>query len=178
MLALNMEFEIFTFRDIKKDELGLVLDIYNETDESMLATGISTKLSLDEMEEKYLEVLISSHEFFIGIFSKSDGDLIGVLKGRIDYDNSDEAWIASFIIKKDRRNEGIGNRTINAFMSYMNKTYDVKRFNAGVISRNKKGINFWTKAGFKHVRTIKNYIDLNNAYEDFIIMSKELQTNK
>jgi len=178
MLALNLEFENFTFRDIKKDELNLVLDMYNETDESMLATGISTRLSLDDMEEKYLEVLISSHEFFVGIFSQTDGDLIGVLKGRIDYDNSDEAWIASFIIKKDRRNEGIGKKTINAFLSYMNKTYDVKRFYAGVISRNNKGINFWSKAGFKHVRTIKNYINLNDAYEDFIIMSKEFQTSK
>lgn len=174
MLALNMEFENLTLRDIKKDELSLVLELYNETDESMLATGISSRLSLDDMEEKYLEVLISSHEFFVGIFSQTDGNLVGVLKGRIDYDHSDEAWITSFIIKRDYRNKGIGNKTINAFVSFMNKTYDVKRFNAGVISINNKGINFWIKAGFKHIRTIEKYINLNNCYEDFIILRKEI----
>ncbi|SHJ00159.1 GNAT family N-acetyltransferase [Lutispora thermophila] len=152
----------------------MVLELYNETDDSMLATGISNRLSLDDMEEKYLEVLISSHEFFVGIFSNSVGNLIGVLKGRIDYDHSDEAWITSFIIKKDYRNEGIGYKTINAFISFMNKTYDVKKFNAGVISKNDKGINFWIKAGFKHIRTIENYIDFNDCYEDFIILRKEV----
>jgi RimJ/RimL family protein N-acetyltransferase len=178
MLTLNIEIGDFVFRDIKKNELDLVLELYNDDDESMFATGTSRCLSLEDMEEKYLEVLISSHEFFIGIFLKTSDKLIGVLKGRIDYEHNEEAWITSFIIKKEHRNMGIGNKTINAFISYMHKTYDVKSFSAGVISKNKNGIDFWIKAGFKHVRTIKNYINLNNAYEDFIIMRREIQSSK
>jgi len=176
MLGMNIEIEGFTFRDIKKNELAQVLQIYNnDSSETGFGIGSNRNISMEELEEKYLEVLISSHEFFIGIFSnKSDDELIGVLKGRIDYDKSDEAWITSFIIKEEYRNKGIGNKTINAFISYMHKTYDVKSFSAGVISKNTKGINFWSKAGFKHIRTIERYIDINNNFEDFIILKKDI----
>ncbi|NLM43104.1 MAG: GNAT family N-acetyltransferase [Clostridiales bacterium] len=179
MLGMNMEIEGFTFRDIKKNELDKVLQIYNnDSAETQFAIGSSRNMSIKELEEKYLEVLISSHEFFVGIFSKTSNELIGVIKGRIDYDKNDEVWITSFIIKEEYRNKGIGNKTINAFISYMHKTYDVKSFSAGVISKNIKGINFWSKAGFKHIRTIERYIDINNNFEDFIILKKEIKRSK
>ena len=176
MLALNLEIDDFFFRDIKKDELNKVLELYNDVDESIFATGIDRQLSIEEMGEKYLEVLINSYEFFIGIFSKGNEELIGVIKGHIDYDNSEEAWISSFLIKKDFRNTGIGNKSINAFISFMNKTYDVKKVLAGVISKNKRGMEFWINAGFQHIRVIKEYISLNNGYEDFIILKKDIKT--
>lgn len=175
MLTLNMEIEGLFFRDINKNELDLVLDMYNETEGSMFATGLDRRLSIKDMEEKYLEVLINSHEFFTGIFSKNNEELIGVIKGRIDYDNSEEAWILSFLIKKNFRNIGIGSKSINAFMSFMHKTYDVKKVFTGVISKNIKGIKFWTNAGFQHIRTIKEYININDEYEDFIILKRDIK---
>lgn len=176
MLTLNIEIEGFFFRDIKKDELDFVLELYNETDDSMFATGRDKQLSIEDMEEKYLEVLINSHEFFTGIFSKDNDELVGVIKGRIDYDNSEEAWISSFLIKKDFRNAGIGNKSINAFITFMGKTYDVKKVFTGVISKNNKGIDFWTNAGFQHIRTIKEYINLNSGHEDLAIFKKDIRT--
>lgn len=137
MLTLNIEIGDFVFRDIKKNELDLVLELYNDDDESMFATGTSRCLSLEDMEEKYLEVLISSHEFFIGIFLKTSDKLIGVLKGRIDYEHNEEAWITSFIIKKEHRNMGIGNKTINAFMLYMQKLMMLKGFMQALYLRTK-----------------------------------------
>jgi hypothetical protein len=57
-------------------------------------------MSLRDINEKYLEVLVNSHEFFTGIFlEKEDGmQLGGVIKGRIDYENSEEAWISSILV--------------------------------------------------------------------------------
>ncbi len=175
MLTLNLEAEDFIFRDIKKEELDLVLKLYNESEESMFATGIDRRLSIDDMREKYLEVLINSHEFFIGIFTKDDSNMIGIIKGRIDYSNSDEFWISSFLIGRNYRNGGVGKRCINAFIVFMSKTYDVKTVYTGVILSNTGGLVFWENVGFCYYRTIEQFINLNNIFEDYIIMKKDIE---
>lgn len=172
MLTLNLNLGDFLFRNIKKEELDSVLNLYNESNESMFATGIDRDLSIDDIKEKYLEVLINSHEFFAGIYLKDINDMIGIIKGRIDYDDNEKFWITSFLIGKKYRSEGVGKRCINAIISFMSETYDVKTVFTGVISSNPSGIAFWENIGFHYYRTIKQFINLNSVYEDFIIMKK------
>lgn len=174
MLTLNLEVEDFLFRDIKKDELDLVLKLYNESEEAMFATGIDRRLSIDDIREKYLEVLVSSHEFFIGIFTKDEIEMIGIIKGRIDYDNNEELWILSFLMNSNYRNSGIGKKCINTLIAFMNKTYDIKTVFTGIIAINAIGIMFWKNLGFRYYRTIEQFINLNNVFEDYIIMKKDI----
>jgi RimJ/RimL family protein N-acetyltransferase len=174
MLALDINQGDFRFKNIEKDELNSVLKLYNESFESMFATGIDRDLSYKDIQEKYLEVLINSYEFFAGIYLKNEANIIGVVKGRIDYEDSEKFWISSFLIGKKHRNEGVGRRCINALISYMSETYDVKTASIGVLSNNSYGINFWKSMGFYHDRTIKEFISFNNAFEDFIIMKRDI----
>lgn len=177
MLTLNLEIEDFLLRDIKKDELDLALKLYNESEESMFATGIDRRLSIDDVKEKYLEVLINSHEFFAGIFMKKDSEMIGIIKGRLDYENSENFWISSFLIGRNHRSEGIGKRCINSLIDFIYKTYDIKRVYTGVISGNSNGVMFWQSMGFSYCRTIKQFIHLNSMFEDYIIMKKVIEKN-
>ena len=173
MLALDLKQGDFRFKSIKKEELKPVLDLYNEGYESMFATGIDRDLSFDDILEKYLEVLINNYEFFAGIYLE-DEIMIGVVKGRIDYDDSEKFWISSFLIGKKHRNEGMGKRCIDALISYMKETYEVKTVYTGILSNNSFGISFWNSMGFRHYRTINQFISFNNVFEDFIIMKKDI----
>lgn len=174
MLSINLDVEDFLFKDISKEELDLVLNLYNESYDSMFATGKDKDLSFDDIKEKYLEVLINSHEYFSGIHLKNKKEMIGVIKGRIDYDDDEKFWISSFLIGKKYRNEGFGKKCIDAIITYMRETYDVKTAIVGVISTNTSGVSFWKNIGFNYSRTINQFINLNNKLVDFIIMKKNI----
>ncbi|HYE81287.1 MAG TPA: GNAT family N-acetyltransferase [Clostridia bacterium] len=163
-------------KDITKEDLRNVLDLYNQNDLNVYATGIDRRMSLKDINEKYLEVLVNSHEFFTGIFLDKDPvlQLAGVIKGRIDYENSEEAWISSILIDNSYQRLGIGTKTVRALIDMLNKSYDVKRFFIGIIAGNDIGKSFWQKLEFNYFRTIEQYIELNNLASDFIIMKKEI----
>lgn len=178
MLTINRNFDNLFFKDITKENLDEVLHLYNQNEINMYATGIDRAMSFEDICQKYLEVLVNSHEFFAGIF-KIDSDLhkdkmIGVVKGRIDYDNSEEAWISSILIDSSFQKSGYGTKAVGAVLSLLRDTYDIKTTMIGILSGNSVGKDFWGKMGFNYIRTINQYIRLNNKDEDFIIMKKDL----
>ncbi len=176
MLKINIESDNLVFRDIRKENLEKVLELYNQNELNIYATGIDLPMSLNDINEKYLEVLVNSHEFFTGVFLRDSAiyDLIGVIKGRIDYENNEEAWISSILIDSSYQKKGIGKRSIGSIMQLLNKSYDVRRIYIGIIAGNKVGKKFWQNLGFDYLRTIEQYIRLNNNTEDFIIMKKDI----
>ncbi len=174
MLALNINCEDLYFKNIKKEDLDSVLSLYNDSCESMFATGKDEDLSFNDIKEKYLETLINNHEFFTGIYLKNIKEIIGVIKGRIDYDDDEKLWISSFLIREKYRSGGIGKKCVNAITTFMKETYDIKNVFIGVIASNVSGQAFWKSIGFKYQRTIKRFMNLNNNYVDFIIMKKTI----
>ena len=176
MLTLNNKLDNLIFRDITKEDLKAVLNLYNQNDKNIYATGIDRRMSLRDINEKYLEVLVNSHEFFTGIFLEEEDalQLVGVIKGRIDYENSEEAWISSILVDNRYQRLGIGTKAAEALINMLNKSYDVKRFYIGIIAGNSVGRCFWQKLDFSYFRTIEQYIKLNALAEDFIIMKREM----
>lgn len=190
MLTLKFSKDNLIFKDVAKENLGQILNLYNQNERNVYATGIDRLMSIEDIQEKYLEVLVSSYEFFTGIFLKDaagpekdgteslqvekDCKLIGVVKGRIDYENSEEAWISSILIDNCYQHQGIGTKSVNAIVSHLNQAYDIKRLYIGIISGNSIGRCFWQNLGFNYLRTIEQYMTLNHHAEDFIIMKKEI----
>ncbi len=176
MLSLNYQLDNLIFKDITKDDFVNVLNLYNQNDNNIYATGIDRRMSIEDINEKYLEVLVNSHEFFTGIFADEDGilHLIGVIKGRIEYENSEEAWISSILVDNGYQRQGIGTRSVLALIDVLNKSYDVKRFFIGIIAGNSIGMNFWQNLEFSYFRTIEQYIKFNSSSEDLIVMKREI----
>lgn len=176
MLTLNNKLDNLIYKDITKEDLGAVRDLYNQNESNIYATGIDRRMSLADITEKYLEVLVNSHEFFIGIFLEeaSDLNLVGVIKGRIDYENIEEAWISSILIDNRHQRMGIGTKSVRVLIDMLNKSYDIKRFFIGLIAGNDVGRLFWQKLEFNYLRTIEQYIQFKNIAADFIIMKREI----
>jgi RimJ/RimL family protein N-acetyltransferase len=176
MLTLNNKIDNLIYKDITKEDLGAVLDLYNQNESNIYATGIDRRMSLVDITEKYLEVLVNSHEFFTGIFIDENSDLrlVGVIKGRIDYENIEEAWISSVLIDNRHQRMGIGTKSVRALIDTLNKSYDVRRFFIGIIAGNEIGRLFWQKLEFSYLRTIEQYIQFKDLAADFIIMKKEI----
>ena len=179
MLTINLEIENLSFKDVTQESLEDVLKLYNQNEVNMNATGIDRPMSLQDIKQKYLEVLVNSHEFFTCVYIhdqlKDMKKMIGVIKGRIDYDNNEEAWISSILIHNSFQKKGIGTKAVRAIIKMLKDTYDIKTVLIGILSGNAIGRGFWSKMGFNYIRTIEQYIKLNNKNEDFIIMKKDLK---
>ena len=171
--------ENLSFQDVNKESLEDLLKLYNQNEINIYATGIDRPMSLEDIKQKYMEVLVNSHEFFACIFVRDSESntkkMIGVIKGRIDYDNNEEAWISSILIDSNYQNSGIGTKVVKSIIKMLKDTYDIKTMYIGILSGNGIGRGFWNKMGFDYIRTIEQYIKLNNKNEDFIIMKKDLK---
>lgn len=176
MLTLKNQLDNMIFKDITKEDLMDVLNLYNQKEQNVYATGIDRRMSLEDIKEKYLEVLVNSHEFFTGIFLDKNNSIqmVGVIKGRIDYENSEEAWISSILVDNRYQRQGIGTKSVETLIDMLNKSYDVKRFYIGIIASNNIGRYFWQKLEFSYFRTIEQYIKVKTLTEDFIIMKREI----
>lgn len=136
----------------------------------MKKTFAEEETNLDKLTERFLESYISECEFFLKI--KKSEELIGILKGRLEFKSQNELWIWFFYLDKIYKNSDLGNVIIKKLMSYFSKEYDAAVFFTRIIKNEIQNLDFWKQMGFSVVRRVKNFYNINNKYVDMIIMRK------
>jgi ribosomal protein S18 acetylase RimI-like enzyme len=174
MFALNIENDGVYFKDIRFRDLLKVLEWYNNTDDYKFATGIGEPVTIELLRQKYAESLISRNEFFVGIYSKVDHKMIGIIKGRIHSGTNGEIWINSMIIDSAYQNIGIGSSSIRLLLKYFRDVISAKSVLLSVIESNTRGVRFWAKQGFSTLRRIEEYVRLRGEDQNVLIMRKDL----
>ncbi|MFC0905095.1 GNAT family N-acetyltransferase [Clostridium sp. MT-14] len=123
---------------------------------------------LDKLTERFLESYISECEFFLKI--KKNNKLAGILKGRIEFKVENELWIWFFYL--DKIYDDLRDFIIIELMNYFSKEYNATVFFTRVIKNEIENLNFWKQMGFKTIRMVKNFYNVNDRYMDMIIMGK------
>lgn len=129
-------------------------------------------LGLKEFYERFLEYYVSENEFFLKI-TKED-NLIGILKGRIEFKNLNEVWIWYFIIDNKYRRAGYGSRIIKAVESYFWSSFGINNFYTGVCEKDSEALRFWNRNQFKLVRVSKEYFNINGRDLDMLVLKYEI----
>lgn len=135
------------FRDIKK---------VVELEEKYLLESLGEKLLASELSEKNNGV-----SFYV---IENDDVVIGYI-GR--YYFFQEAEVLNFVVDESYQRQGYGQKLFDKMVEDMN---DVKKITLEVRASNIKGINFYTKNGFKQVGVRKKYY--KNG-EDALLLLKE-----
>ncbi len=174
MYSLNIQNETVYFRDIKIEHLPHILHWYNKVDDFKFATGIDEPMTLDCLKRKYAEVSISSNEFFVGIYARAEGKMVGILKGRLSYRERDSAWISSIAIDLVYQNKGFGSSSIQLLLDHLKFKCQIRDIYLAVIEENIRGVSFWNKHNFKAMRKIDNHIKLQNRFQNAIIMHRDV----
>jgi ribosomal protein S18 acetylase RimI-like enzyme len=174
MFALNIQNSVISFKDIKVEDLPLVLNWYNKVDDFKFATGIDTPITLISLRRKYAEVAICRDEFFVGIYTQNELKMIGILKGRLKYRNRDAVWISSIVIDPLSQKKGFGTMTINMLLDHLKLHYNVRFVYLAVIEENIQGTTFWVKNNFRELRKIENHLRLQDKNRNVIIMFKRI----
>jgi Acetyltransferases, including N-acetylases of ribosomal proteins len=173
MLSLSIEDKDLTIRDIDKLQIDKITCWFNSNIEKYkYAMGTSKQFTSEDFYEKYLEVLINAHEFFLGI--NMDGELIGFVKGRADYKNEGEIWIMSMLIGAPYQSRGIGSRALDLIIDEFNKKLGIKKFYACLVNDNIRGKAFWKRNSFSEYRSAKDFFTIDNKSYDMVIMNRVL----
>lgn len=135
------------FRDIKK---------VVELEEKYLLESLGEKLLTSELSEKNNGV-----SFYV---IENDDVVIGYI-GR--YYFFQEAEVLNFVVDESYQRQGYGQKLFDKMVEDMK---DVKKITLEVRASNIKGINFYTKNGFKQVGVRKRYY--KNG-EDALLLLKE-----
>lgn len=135
------------FRDIKK---------VVEQEEKYLLESLGEKLLASELSEKNNGV-----SFYV---IENDDVVIGYI-GR--YYFFQEAEVLNFVVDESYQRQGYGQKLFDKMVEDMK---DVKKITLEVRASNIKGINFYTKNGFKQVGVRKRYY--KNG-EDALLLLKE-----
>lgn len=135
------------FRDIKK---------VVELEEKYLLESLGEKLLASELSEKN-----NGDSFYV---IENDDVVIGYI-GR--YYFFQEAEVLNFVVDESYQRQGYGQKLFDKMVEDMK---DVKKITLEVRASNIKGINFYTKNGFKQVGVRKRYY--KNG-EDALLLLKE-----
>ncbi|MGY0372647.1 GNAT family N-acetyltransferase [Clostridium sp. JNZ J1-5] len=152
MFDIKLKFNEIEIVSIEKEDL---LNIYKWLkSESEYMNKYDMEL-VDELQfyERFLEYYVSECEFFLKI--NQCNQLIGIIKGRIEFKNPNEVWITYFILDSNVRNAGLGSQILQAIVKYFNKDFGIVNFYAK-IEEFSQSINFWKKNNFSILKIYKN----------------------
>ncbi len=174
MLSINVDYDGIILKDVKRRDLDGILKWYKKIKDYQYATGLNEPMDIEELIEKYLEVVYSSKEFFVGIHLKDSSKMIGLVKGCIKKEDVNAMWIYSLIVDTNYRRGGYGTTSLKILEYYFEENYNVQKIYISVIKENIEGINFWEKNGFKFMRRMSNHITMNGKQQDIILMTKDI----
>lgn len=172
MLSLIVEDKELTIKDIDKTQLPKIIEWFSGDSNCQYryALGIDKPIGISDLYEKYLEVLTSTHEFFLSI--NIYDNFVGFVKGRADYRAEGEIWIMSMLIDESYQSKGIGRRVLNSIMNEFKDKLGIKRFYACLINDNKRAKVFWERNGFSEFRSTRGYFKIGNKSYDLMIMQR------
>jgi ribosomal protein S18 acetylase RimI-like enzyme len=168
MIPINIVKNNITIKNIEANELLFVLSCINETEDNFIALGREAMMSSKEIEQRYLESLINSLEYFCGIYENTK--LIGIIKGRIENRSEKELWILSYIFNKEFRGKEYGTKILVYIEEYFEKEYSMNKFCVLIMEDNMRGLNFWSKNGYNITRITKATNMKNNS--EMVILQK------
>ena len=154
MIPVKIEHGNIDIKNIEHGNLYSIIQCVNESMESCLAMGRDSEFTYEDVEERYMETLLSSLEFFCGVYV--DGEFAGIIKGRLENKNRVELWILSIILMEKYRGIGVGTSVVECLEKYFLSNFNARDFYVIVMQANKRGRDFWSSRGYGIARIAKN----------------------
>jgi RimJ/RimL family protein N-acetyltransferase len=170
MFDVHLDLNDLNISSVEKEDIISIQKWIN--DQNYGSNDIEKQLGLREFYERFLEYYVSEGEFFLKI--TKDNNLIGVLKGRIEFKNPTEVWLWYFLIDKDYRGRGIGSGIISSVKEYFNDGFGIDNFYTGVCAEDTDVLRFWKKNGFTLIRVSKGFFSVDEKDRDMMIMKNTL----
>lgn len=173
MFPINIRNSTIYLTDIKHEHLPLVLGWYNKIDHFKYATGIDMPITLNDMAKRYAEIAVCPDAFFTGIYINNER-MIGILKGKLQYQNRDAVWITSIVIDQNFQKKGYGKTAVELLLKHLKRCKQIRSAYLAVVEENAIGRIFWTKQKFQTLKRMEKHANSLNKQQSILIMYKRL----
>ena len=100
-----------------------------------------------------------------------NNEILGVVDYLTDYPEKNIILIGFFIIKNDKKKQGLGTKIFR----YLENSFKNKNFlkiRIGVLVDNQIGLSFWKKQNFKEIE--RKFLKFEKSEKEVIVMEKEI----
>lgn len=174
MFNINIKFNNISIMNVEKQDIFKIENWINS--QQGFNIDANQNYGIREFYERYLEYYVSEGEYFLKILCGSE--LIGIIKGRIEFKNPNEVWIMCYLIEFRLYDDDISSRIINEFLKHLYKNYGICNFYTFVSANNNGMLKFWKNNNFKISRVTNNFLEIDSEDKDILILKKEFNMNK
>ncbi|MCL2320896.1 MAG: GNAT family N-acetyltransferase [Oscillospiraceae bacterium] len=170
MLNLSFSFYPIFVRSAQAEDMGNISIMLNR-DLSNSNVVERKSISINKLRLRFIENYISDDDFFLKI--QYENEIIGIIKGRINFDNS-SVWISMFYIEKDYRKRGIGKCVYSEVEKILHSEYMIDHISVSITLTEYEEFMFWHNLGFSINRIVNNFYDYYDEKLPMIILNKKL----
>jgi len=171
MFNIDIEFDDVNIINVEKEDIIQIENWINNQQDSNI--GSKGNYTLNEFYERYLEYYVSEGEYFLKVLCGSE--LIGIIKGRIEFKNPNEVWIMCYLIKSELYEVDLSLEIINEFLKHLYEDYGLCNFYTFVSSNNSNMLNFWKNNSFEISRVTSNFLGIDSKDKDVLILKKVIE---
>jgi ribosomal protein S18 acetylase RimI-like enzyme len=161
MLEVSFNFDDIEITNILHEDLSAIIK-RSESD---------THFSIARLNERFLESYLSECEYFLKISRR--GELIGLVKGRVEFKKPHEAWIWFYYMDSGEDCGMLDRAVAEKLLEYLNEEYCVRDFYIRVPVEEHKAIEFWRGMGFKLQREVKDFYFIDGQNVDMLILENK-----
>lgn len=168
MFNIDIKFDDISIVNVEKEDVVKIKNCINNQYVYNIDDGL--KYDIHEFYERYLEYYVSEGEFFLKVLFT--GELVGIIKGRIEFKNPNEVWIMCYLIEPRMHEADVSSRIINEFSRHLYDNYGMCNFYAFEKANNNEMLKLWKNNNFKISRVTSNFLEIDSKKKDLLILKK------
>lgn len=145
LLDLNISFDNIDISNVK------INDVYSISKWIKLNFK-DEDINIDNIYESFFESLISENEFFSKIRLEKENKLAGILKGRLEFKNFNDAWIKCFYVDDSEIGKNIKSNIIKKMEEYFVSEYMIKNIFVIVDNNNEESLKLWEDQNYRVIK--------------------------
>ncbi|MCB2297343.1 GNAT family N-acetyltransferase [Clostridium tagluense] len=174
MFNIDIVFDDVSIMSVEKEDITKIEDWINS--KQGFNIDASRDYGIVDFYERYLEYYVSEGEYFLKVLR--DSELIGIIKGRIEFKNPNEVWIMCYLIEFGLCDVDVATKIIDEFIKHLYKNYGIRNFYTFVSADNKGMMKIWKNNNFEISRVTSNFLEINSKDKDILILKKGFNVNK
>lgn len=149
MFDIRLKFKDIEILSIEKEDLESIYKWYVKEENSLYKLQ-GEPMNENQFYERFLEYYLSECEFFLKIVMNKE--LVGIIKGRIEFKNPNEVWIGYLMLDHSFRGKGVGSKVLKKIIKYFCIECGICNFYVKVKKKEFSFISFLKKNKFQVLR--------------------------
>ena len=174
MFNIDIVFDDVSIMSVEKEDTCKIENWINA--QRVFNIDAGKNYGIKEFYQRYLEYYVSEGEYFLKVLRCSE--LIGIIKGRIEFKNPNEVWIMCYLMDFKLYDGDISTTIIDEFLKHLFKNYGIRNFYTLVSADNYGMLKLWKNNNFEISRVTSNFLEIDSEDKDILILKREFNMNK